>query len=107
MYNDELTLAVLRKSESIKSQTTLAIELGFSVGKINYILNALIEKGYIKAQNFATSENKKNYKYLLTQKGIKEKILLTEKFIARKKAEYEELQIELETYKHMEGKSDD
>lgn len=99
MHSEELTLQILRRSESIESQPSLAKELGYSVGKINYILKALIEKGLIKAENFANSKQKKNYKYLLTPKGIEEKIKLTEKFVARKKAEYDELQKELEQYK--------
>jgi len=99
VHQDELTLQILRRSESIKSQPTLAKELGYSVGKINYILNALIDKGLIKAENFATAKQKKKYKYLLTKKGIEEKIRLTEKFIARKKQEYEDLTKELEEMK--------
>jgi hypothetical protein len=51
---------------------------------------ALIDKGFIKAENFMTSDNKKKYSYLLTDEGTKEKITLTKKFIERKKAEYEE-----------------
>lgn len=100
MNHDELELTILRKADSVDNQKTLADELGYSVGKINYLLNALIEKGLIKVENFATSKNKKNYKYLLTQEGIKEKIALTEKFIIRKKAEYNELQRELENSKN-------
>jgi len=96
LHHDELTLAVLRKSQTIHSQPLLAKELGCSVGKVNYILKALIEKGLIKVQNFANSKQKKNYTYLLTQEGIAQKIKLTEKFIERKKREYEELQKELE-----------
>ncbi len=96
LHHDELTLAVLRKSQPIHSQPLLAKELGCSVGKVNYILKALIEKGLIKVQNFANSKQKKNYTYLLTQEGIAQKIKLTEKFIERKKREYEELQKELE-----------
>jgi len=96
VHQDELTLQILRRSESIKSQPTLAKELGYSVGKINYILNALIDKGLIKVENFATAKQKKKYKYLLTKKGIEEKIKLTEKFVERKKKEYDELQAELE-----------
>ena len=99
MNNNELELTILRKAESIENQRSLADELGFSVGKINYVLNALIEKGLIKVENFATAKNKKKYKYLLTQKGIKEKIILTEKFINRKKWEYNELQKELEFFR--------
>ena len=99
MQNDELTLAVLRHTESIRTQKSLAEELGYSVGKINYVLKALIAKGIIKAENFATSSNKKQYRYLLTREGIKTKIALTEKFIERKKREYEELMVELEFMK--------
>ena len=83
---------MLKNAHNISSQKSLAKEIGFSVGKINYVLNALIEKGLIKSENFITSENKRKYKYLLTEKGIQEKMQLTRKFITRKKAEYEELQ---------------
>ena len=96
MQNDELTLAILRHAESIRTQKSLADQLGYSVGKINYILKALITKGLIKVENFATNTNKKQYRYLLTEQGIKEKIALTERFIKQKKREYEELQAELE-----------
>jgi len=95
MDNEELELTILRKADAVLKQRTLAKELGYSVGKINYILNALIEKGLIKVENFATAENKKKYKYILTQKGLQEKIVLTEKFIKRKKREYNKLQKEL------------
>ena len=89
---------MLKNAHNISSQKSLAKEIGFSVGKINYVLNALIEKGLIKSENFITSENKRKYKYLLTEKGIQEKMQLTRKFITRKKAEYEELQRDLEKY---------
>ena len=74
----------------------MAKTLGFSLGKTNYILKAVIEKGLIKAERFATSDNKLAYRYVLTPAGIQERIRLTEKFIARKKAEYEQLSAELE-----------
>lgn len=96
MQNEELTLSVLRNIDTLKSQKSLADELGCSVGKVNYILKALIEKGLIKAENFFENKNKNQYKYLLTEKGFKEKVALTKNFIQRKKAEYEELQRELE-----------
>ena len=96
MHKEEISLAILRRAESIESQKSLADELGISVGKVNYILKALIEKGLIKADNFYKAKNKKKYKYLLTQKGLEEKVTLTKKFIERKKVEYEELQRELE-----------
>ncbi len=99
LQNEELTLTVLRNIQTIKSQKSFAQNLGCSVGKINYILKALMEKGLIKAENFISNKNKKQYKYLLTEEGIKEKIELTKKFIERKKKEYEELQMELEKFK--------
>ena len=96
MHNEELTLSVLRNIDTLTTQKSLADELGLSVGKVNYVLKALIEKGLIKAENFFVNKNKNQYKYLLTDDGIKEKVLLTKKFITRKKAEYEELQRDLE-----------
>jgi len=99
MQNDELVLDILRNAESIRTQKSLAEQLGYSVGKINYILKALIEQGFIKAESFTTSTSKKQYRYLLTRSGIEEKLMLTERFIKRKKIEYEELAIELERMK--------
>mgnify|MGYP000465821080 CR=1 FL=1 len=98
MYNEELKLEILRKASGIVSQRDLADELGCSVGKINYIINALIDKGLIKVQKFASSEKKKKYVYLLTRNGLTEKIELTQKFIELKKKEYNELQSELDEY---------
>ena len=99
MQNEELTLTVLRKIEDSKSQKSLADELGLSVGKVNYVLKALIEKGLLKAENFFENKNKNQHKYLLTKDGIEEKLSLTKKFIKRKKIEYEELQKELDEIK--------
>lgn len=83
----------------MQSQRSLAGEIGFSVGKVNYVLKALVDKGFIKLDSFLNATNKRNYFYLLTEEGIKEKIHLTQKFIIRKKAEYEVLQRDLELYK--------
>lgn len=99
MQQDELTLNILKHIERTPSQKSLADELEISVGKVNYILKALIEKGLIKAENFFANKNKNQYKYLLTKKGFQTKIELTEKFIQRKREEYEQLQKELETMK--------
>ena len=96
MSNEELELLLLKSAESMQSQRSLAGEIGFSVGKVNYVLKALVDKGFIKVDSFLNATNKRNYSYLLTEEGIKEKINLTQKFIIRKKAEYEELQRELE-----------
>src|SRR3989338_6679821 len=78
------------------SQRDLARELGTSLGKINYCLNALIEKGWVKAQNFRNSRNKLAYAYLLTPQGIEQKAKLTVRFLRRKIAEYNTLETEIE-----------
>jgi EPS-associated MarR family transcriptional regulator len=89
---------VLRKIEKQpkSSQRDLAEELGFSLGKLNYCLKALREKGLIKIRNFTKNKNKFNYAYVLTPKGISEKTKLTINFMKRKMYEYEELKKELE-----------
>ena len=93
---NEIHLTILRKVETVEDPKTLADELGFSVGKVNYILKSLINKGYIKTERFLKSENKKGYKYLLTASGIETKIKLTKIYIEIKKREYEELLQEIE-----------
>jgi EPS-associated MarR family transcriptional regulator len=77
------------------SQRVLAQELGVSLGKVNYCLNALIEKGLLKVNNFRTSENKRAYMYYLTPKGMEEKARVTVRFLKRKMAEYESLKDEI------------
>ena len=99
MQHDELTLNILKNIETTSSQKSLACELEISVGKVNYVLKALVEKGLIKAENFFANKNKNQYKYLLTKKGLQTKIELTEKFIQRKKEEYEQLQKDLKKLK--------
>jgi EPS-associated MarR family transcriptional regulator len=77
------------------SQRELARELGISLGKVNYCLAALIEKGWVKARNFRHSSNKFGYAYLLTPRGVKQKAVLTVSFLRRKVAEYEALEQEI------------
>ena len=77
------------------SQRKLAGELGVSLGKINYCLKALKQKGLIKAENFKKNKNKINYLYILTPKGITQKTKLTVNFMKRKMKEYEELKKEI------------
>jgi len=89
-------LHVMQKVEKHPTQKSLADEVGYSVGKVNYILKALTEKGFIKIENFIKSDNKKGYRYLLTRKGIIEKVSLTEAYIEIKKNEYKALQKSLE-----------
>ena len=95
--NDELDLAVLKRlsSNSKTSQRNLSEEMNVSLGGINYCLKALIEKGLIKAKNFRNSKNKLSYAYLLTPNGISEKMRLTRKFLAIKKAEYLKIQAQI------------
>ena len=88
---------VLRKIKS-KPQSTqreLANELGFSLGKLNYCLNALKVKGLIKIRNFGKNPNKINYIYVLTPRGITEKTKLTLNFMKQKMEEYDELKKEI------------
>ncbi len=85
---------VARNPEATQRQ--LANELNVSLGKINYCLSALIEKGHIKVRNFTNSNHKAAYAYLLTPRGLKEKAKVTLRFLERKKQEYEQLKIEIE-----------
>jgi EPS-associated MarR family transcriptional regulator len=78
------------------SQREVARELGISVGKVNYCLKALIDRGWIKAGNFKNSKNKTAYMYLLTPRGIEEKTRVTTRFLQMKMREYEALKSEIE-----------
>lgn len=78
------------------SQRKLAEEMGVSVGKLNYCLRALADVGLIKMGNFARSQRKLGYAYLLTPKGIAEKGKVTARFLAKKEAEYQALQDQIE-----------
>ena len=97
MKNNPDHFEVLRKIENKpnSSQRELAEELGFSLGKLNYCLKALNNKGLVKIENFAKNPNKLNYIYVLTPKGISEKTKLTINFMKRKMNEYDELKKEL------------
>tara|TARA_B110000438_G_C15484361_1_gene508675 strand:- start:125 stop:448 length:324 start_codon:yes stop_codon:yes gene_type:complete len=78
------------------SQREMAKNLGFSLGKLNYCLNSLKEKGFIKLKNFSKSKNKLAYSYILTPMGFTEKIKLTMNYMNRKMKEYDELKMEFE-----------
>lgn len=97
MNSDELTLTILRKAEELESQRHLADELGLSVGKTNYVIRQLVKKGLIKMERFVQAGSINRCRYLLTTKGLREKIRLTERFIEKKKREYEELLSELDS----------
>ena len=105
---DELRLKVLRALEANPelSQRQLAQELGVSLGGVNYALKALIERGFVKADNFRRSGSKVAYLYVLTPKGIAEKSSLATAFLGRKLEEYEVLRQEIESLKGEVGSSD-
>lgn len=91
------------QGESDVSQRELARRVGLSVGGLNYCLRALIERGWVKVQNFSSSRNKLGYVYLLTPSGLSAKAALAQQFLRRKIAEYEALRMEIEA---MRGESD-
>ena len=95
--DDEDSFSVVRKIEqkTTLSQREMASELGFSLGKLNYCLKALQNKGLVKIENFKKNPNKLNYLYVLTPAGIAEKTKLTINFMKRKMKEYDELKKEL------------
>ncbi len=84
---------IIRNPEA--TQRELARDLGFSLGKLNYILSALKDKGLVKIKNFKKNPNKLNYFYVLTPKGISVKTSLTLNFMKRKMREYDELKREI------------
>lgn len=97
----ESDLEVLRYLEDRQavSQRELSRNIGISLGKINYIIKALIDKGIIKARNFKNNKNKRAYAYYLTKVGIIEKSRLTANFFSKKSREYDNLKIELQKLK--------
>jgi len=94
---EEAHLKVLRTLDGNPSlsQRELARQLGISLGKTNYCLQALLEKGWIKAMNFKNNKNKIAYSYLLTPQGVDQKAKLTVAFLKRKEAEFEALKHEI------------
>jgi len=79
-----------------RTQREMAQELGVSLGKANYVMRALLAKGFVKVQNFRHSSNKRGYAYLLTPEGVTAKAELTRQFLAVKIAEYDELRLEID-----------
>ena len=86
------------------SQRELSRQLGVSLGKVNYCLRALIDKGWVKARNFKNSQNKLAYRYLLTPHGVQQKAIVAANFLQRKIVEYERLQLEIEKLRHELGR---
>ncbi|MEL0237988.1 MAG: MarR family EPS-associated transcriptional regulator [Gammaproteobacteria bacterium] len=88
---DHLDLMHYIQQDSKASQRDISQNTGLSIGKVNYCLRALIDIGLVKVDNFNKSSKKINYTYILTPKGIKQKTLITKKFIEKKKQEYDKL----------------
>ena len=98
MLTDEYRYKILKRLETNPeiSQRELAQELGISLGKANYCLRALVQKGLLKVNNFRNNQNKAAYLYLLTPHGIEEKAKVTLRFMQYKMDEYETLKPEIE-----------
>ena len=104
----ELDLALLRQlaTRPDGNQRDLAKRLGVSVGKINFCLRAVIDRGWVKVNNFRRADNKLAYAYLLTPSGASAKMRMARTFLAIKEQEFEELQREIETLRHEVSESD-
>jgi len=95
----------LLEADPHASQRRIADELGISLGRVNFCLQALVEKGLVKVNNFRNSDNKRAYLYLLTPRGIEDKAVVTARFFRRKLDEYEALKRELEELRREAGQS--
>ena len=96
-------LKTLAENPSL-SQRQLASELGISLGKANYCLRALIDKGMLKAETFRQSTHRARYFYMLTPRGLEEKTRVTARFLKKKLQEYEDLKAEIEQLRKEAGK---
>ena len=98
MNKSETEYLILRKLEENPhlTQREISEELGVSLGKTNYVIKALIDKGWLKLNNFKRSDKKLGYIYLLTPTGIAEKTILAQNFLRRKSDEYNRLKEEIE-----------
>ena len=105
MLTDEYRYRILKllEADPHASQRRIADELGISLGRVNYCLKALINKGLVKANNFRNNTNKRTYLYLLTPKGIEEKTKVTLQFLQVKMAEYEAVKREIEELQREAG----
>lgn len=106
MSVDEVHYKLMRLIEANPelSQRDVARQLGISLGKVNYCLQALMKKGWIKVANFTNSQNKAAYMYLITPRGIEQKALLTVRFLQTKMREYEALRLEIRQMRREAGR---
>jgi EPS-associated MarR family transcriptional regulator len=108
MFDDTTSYGLLKTLENNPSlsQRDLAKRLGISLGKVNFCLNALVEKGCLKVNNFRNSDNKLAYAYLLTPHGVEEKARMTMHFLRYKMNEFEQLRAEIKELKREAGQKD-
>ena len=101
MHKSDIEYEVLRNFEDNPNltQRQMAKELGLSLGKTNYVIRALVDKGWVKLQNFKRSDKKLGYIYLLTPEGMSERSALARDFLRRKSEEYNKLKEEIEILK--------
>ena len=102
MHKSDTEYIILKilKDNPKMTQRQLSKELGLSLGKTNYVIHALIDKGWMKLSNFKRSDNKLGYLYLLTPEGMTEKTVLAQNFLRRKSEEYNRLKEEIEILKN-------
>jgi EPS-associated MarR family transcriptional regulator len=102
----DFELLYLLENEPGLTQREIAERLGISLGRANYCLKALLEKGALKLSNFRASSNKLGYVYVLTPPGIAARASMTARFLQRKLAEYERLRRQIETLQETLGEKD-
>ena len=102
MHKSDTEYIILKilKDNPKMTQRQLSKELGLSLGRTNYVIHALIDKGWMKLSNFKRSDNKLGYLYLLTPEGVTEKSILAQNFLKRKSEEYNRLKKEIEILKN-------
>ena len=102
MHKSDAEYLILKKFEDnpYLTQRQLSKELGVSLGKTNYVINALIDKGWLKLMNFKRSDKKLGYSYLVTTQGFTEKTLLAQKFLKKKSDEYNKLKEEIKNLRN-------
>ena len=108
-HQEDVRLRVMRliDENSEMSSRQIADKVGIANGSAYYVLTALVKKGFVKLENFKNSQRKGQYSYLLTPKGIREKSLLTHRFIARKRQEFDALRAEIESLEEETGLAKD
>ena len=108
-HQEDVRLRVMRliDGNSKMSSRQIADKVGIANGSAYYVLTALVEKGFVKLENFKSSQRKAQYAYLLTPKGIRQKSLLTHRFIGRKRQEFDALRAEIESLEEEAGLAKD